>query len=67
MDQKQPANLKRRSFLLAAGVGGAGAVAAVATGGAARTEAVAATPPAEKSGGYAETRHVSNYYRTARV
>ncbi|QRM17952.1 formate dehydrogenase [Dechloromonas sp. TW-R-39-2] len=67
MDNKQT-NLKRRGFLLAAGVGSAGAVAAVATavsGKEAVKPAIAVVE--EKAGGYEETRHIANYYRTARV
>lgn len=68
MKNEQPENLKRRGFLLAAGVGSAGAVAAVAVGvGKKTTPAVAVVTPEDKAGGYAETRHISNYYRTARV
>ncbi len=68
MTDKKPENLKRRGFLLAAGVGGAGAVAAVAVGaGKEKTPPVATVKPEDKVGSYEETRHVSNYYRTARV
>ena len=68
MKEQQPKNLKRRGFLLAAGVGSAGAVAAVAVGATRRETPVATVASEEKAGGgYAETRHVSNYYRTARV
>ncbi|PKO35514.1 MAG: formate dehydrogenase [Betaproteobacteria bacterium HGW-Betaproteobacteria-7] len=67
MQDKKPENLKRRGFLLAAGVGGAGAVAAVALGGDKSTPAVAVVEPEDKKGAYSETRHISNYYRTARV
>jgi hypothetical protein len=68
MTDKKPENLKRRGFLLAAGVGGAGAVAAVAVGvGKEKTAPVATIKPEDKLGSYEETRHVSNYYRTARV
>ncbi len=68
MTDKKPENLKRRGFLLAAGVGGAGAVAAVAVGvGKEKTAPVATVKPEDKLGSYEETRHVSNYYRTARV
>jgi len=68
MTDKKPENLKRRGFLLAAGVGGAGAVAAVAVGvGKEKTPPVAVVKPEDKAGSYEETRHVSNYYRTARV
>ncbi len=68
MPEKKPENLKRRGFLLAAGVSGAGAVAAVAVGASKETaQPVAALKAEEKTSGYAETRHISNYYRTARV
>lgn len=61
-------NLKRRSFLLAAGVGSAGAVAVVATAVTAKEVAKPVVVSAEeKSGSYEQTAHVSNYYRTARV
>jgi hypothetical protein len=68
MSQQKPESLKRRGFLLAAGIGSAGAVAAVAVGLGKETPApVAALKAEEKTSGYVETRHVSNYYRTARV
>lgn len=68
MPDKKPENLKRRGFLLAAGVGGAGAAAAVAVGvGKQTAQPVAVVKDEEKTSGYAETRHISNYYRTARV
>lgn len=68
MTDKKPENLKRRGFLLAAGVGSAGAVAAVAVGVGKEAAVPASTSQAEeKTSGYAETRHISNYYRTARV
>lgn len=60
-------NLKRRHFLLTAGVGGVGAAAVVAvrsTGDAASATDV--TAKSEK-GGYRMTEHIANYYRTARV
>ena len=68
MKNQQPENLQRRGFLFAAGVGSAGAVAVVASG----VGKDAAKPPTtvsaeEKAGSYQETRHISNYYRTARV
>jgi hypothetical protein len=66
MKNQQPENLKRRGFLLAAGVGSAGAVAAVAVGKNA-APVVAAVKAEDKTGDYVETRHISNYYRTARV
>ena len=68
MTDKKPENLKRRGFLLAAGIGGAGAVAAVAVGvGKETVKPVTTVSAEEKTGGYEETRHISNYYRTARV
>jgi hypothetical protein len=68
MKEQKPENLKRRGFLLAAGVGGAGAVAAVAVGvGKDAAQPVATIKPEDKAGAYAETAHVTNYYRTARI
>lgn len=68
MKDKQAEKISRRGFLLAAGVGSAGAVAAVAAGVAQQPAAAAKTLASEeKTAGYAETRHISNYYRTARV
>ena len=69
MQHKKPQHLKRRGFLLAAGVGSAGAVAVVATGMGKESAkpVIAAISAEEKSGSYEETAHVSNYYRTARV
>lgn len=64
----QETNLKRRGFLFAAGVGSAGAVAAVAVGiGKEAAKPVTTVKVEEKTSGYAETQHVTNYYRTARV
>lgn len=68
MQDKQPENLKRRGFLFTAGAGTVAAAAVVASGP--NTDAakpVAPVAAAEKSGSYEETRHVRNYYRTARV
>ncbi len=67
MTDKKPENLKRRGFLLAAGVGSAGAVAVAVGVGKEKTPPVATIKPEDKVGSYEETRHVSNYYRTARV
>lgn len=73
-----PTDLKRRKFLLSAGVGGAAAVA----GGTAllQTGAVAPVPKYPKAhpkvhpnahslsdSGYQASEHVRSYYRTARV
>lgn len=67
MTDKKPENLKRRGFLLAAGVGSAGAVAVAVGVGKEKTPPVATVKAEDKAGSYEETRHVSNYYRTARV
>ena len=64
-----PIDLRRRKFLLTAGIGGAGTVAAVTTGALLRQSLPAepaATAPRAASG-YQDTAHVRNYYRTARV
>lgn len=55
----------RRNFLLAASLGGAGAVAAVATGRAKPKAAAAGT--ASKSDGYQASPHVLKYYKTTEV
>ena len=68
MKKQQPENLKRRGFLLAAGVGGAGAVAAIAVGAGKEVAQLApSASDADKAGRYTETPHISNYYRRARV
>ena len=56
----------RRTFLLAAGLGGAGAVAAVAT---ARTQpkGAVADAAAGQSDGYRASPHVLKYYKTTEV
>jgi hypothetical protein len=60
-------NTRRRNFLLAAGIGGAGAVAVAA--GARKAEhagaKVAQDAPAEQ--GYRATEHVLKYYKTTEV
>lgn len=68
MQDQQPKNIKRRGFLLVAGVGSAGAVALVAGGVGKETgKPLTIVSAEEKTGSYAETPHISNYYRTARV
>lgn len=67
-DAPNTGNFKRRNFLLTAGLGIGGAVAA-----AAGVKAIAPTSPAvpaavkSEDKGYQATEHVRNYYRTARV
>jgi len=67
-DASLSGTLKRRNFLLTAGLGLGGAVAAVAGVKAVVKEqpaVLAAAQPQDK--GYQATEHVRNYYRTARV
>jgi hypothetical protein len=66
-DSSSVANLRRRSFLLTLGVGGAGAAAVAARSwtAAVTTESSAAT--AVESKGYQATDHVRRYYQTAKI
>lgn len=64
---KSEANLKRRSFLLAASVGGAGVVVAAVTGAPAQPQAADKGVPDAQGKGYQVTDHVLHYYRTARI
>ena len=57
--------LSRREFLLAAGLGSAGAAAAVV--GKRAVSVSVANPRKSLSRGYQESDHVSNYYRTTRL
>jgi hypothetical protein len=56
----------RRKFLLAAGVGSAGAVAAVATKGA-KVAAPEASREARQGDGYRLSEHIQKYYKTTEV
>jgi len=60
-------NTRRRNFLLAAGLGGAGAVAVVAGAHKAQPAGakVAGNEPAEQ--GYRATDHILKYYKTTEV
>ena len=55
----------RRNFLLAAGLGGAGAAVAVATG--VRKPEKRVDAEAAKPTGYQESAHVLKYYKTTEV
>jgi hypothetical protein len=57
----------RRNFLLAAGLGGAGAVAAVAIARKEPEVVAGAEPAASKAGGYRTTPHILKYYKTTEV
>ena len=57
----------RRKFLLAAGLGGAGAAAAI-VGSTSRTQAGKGEAPAlEQVSGYRVTEHIEKYYKTTKV
>ena len=57
----------RRNFLLAAGLGGAGA-AAVLVAATSKTMATAGEVPAlDKPSGYRSTEHIEKYYKTTKV
>ena len=57
---------KRRRFLFTLGVGSAGVAASAAASVSAVAELTVATP-AVQEGGYRETAHVRDYYRTAKL
>ena len=57
----------RRNFLLAAGVGGAGAVAAVATGRKAVPAGEKQASAQDTAEGYRVTAHIEKYYKTTEV
>jgi hypothetical protein len=67
----EKANLKRRQFLLTAGVGGVSAAAAVvavrSSGSDAGTTGTTGTTAQTDRSGYRMTEHIAAYYRTARV
>ena len=57
----------RRSFLLAAGLGGAGAVAAVATARKGANAGAKEASAGTKADGYRVTEHIAKYYKTTEV
>ncbi len=57
----------RRKFLVAAGLGGAGAVAAVATGRKAVAPSAKQASAEDAEQGYRVTDHIRKYYRTTEV
>jgi len=59
-------DLKRRRFLFSLGAGGAAAAATAAMPGAGVAQ-VATTDSADTGSGYRETKHVRDYYRTAKL
>lgn len=64
---KEKTDLKRRNFLLTAGLGGAGAAAAVMVARSGVQPEAAPAAEAVQGKGYRLTQHVANYYRTTRV
>lgn len=65
MKTMKPTN--RRKFLVAAGLGGAGVAAAVATGGRTAGKPDAAQPQAAQPSGYHVSEHILKYYKTTEV
>jgi hypothetical protein len=57
----------RRNFLLAAGLGGAGAVAAVATGRKGTGAGAKQASAADTAQGYRVSEHIAKYYKTTEV
>ena len=57
----------RRNFLLAAGLGGAGAVAVVATRNAVAPSGEKLASAADAAQGYRVTEHIQKYYKTTEV
>ena len=60
-------NTRRRNFLLAAGLGGAGAVAVVSGAHKTQETAVKTADSAPGAEGYRTTEHVLKYYKTTEV
>ncbi len=58
---------KRRRFLFALGLSGAGAAVSAAASASAAAVDAATTETAAPDGGYRETAHVRDYYRTAKL
>ena len=64
---KTTQNANRRKFLLAAGIGSAGAAAAVVTAGKAGKPAVKETEAAPQTTTYHASEHILKYYKTTEV
>jgi hypothetical protein len=64
---KKAPTTNRRKFLLAAGLGGAGAAAALVTNPS-KTPAIRGEAPAvDTASGYRLTAHIEKYYKTTKV
>jgi len=57
----------RRKFLLAAGLGGAGAAAAVVTASKTKATMPGTAPATDEASGYRVSAHVLKYYKTTEV
>jgi hypothetical protein len=57
----------RRKFLLAAGLGGAGAAAALVTATSRTQGAPGEAPAVDQASGYRVTDHIEKYYKTTKV
>jgi hypothetical protein len=57
----------RRNFLLAAGLGGAGAAVAVVTTTSKTPLKAGEAPAADQPSGYRVTAHIEKYYKTTKV
>jgi hypothetical protein len=64
---KKAKTTNRRDFLLAAGLGGVGAAAAVVTATTQKQAAPGAAPTVDKASGYRMTEHIEKYYKTTEV
>ena len=64
---KTTKSTNRRNFLMAAGLGTAGAAAAVVTGSRAQPAKAASTAPDAQPTGYHVTEHIQKYYKTTEV
>ena len=60
-------NIKRRQFMLAAGAGSVGVVAAAISKNKSDGKEKTAAVPNQDAAGYQVTEHIRNYYRTTRV
>jgi hypothetical protein len=60
-------DVRRRRFLLAMGLGGAGAAAVALKAAAPVVPAITPDIVAADSAGYRESAHIRNYYRTAKI
>ena len=64
---KTAKSTNRRNFLIAAGLGGAGAAAAVVTAAQKAKPASGEAATVDKASGYRVTAHIEKYYKTTKV